>query len=72
MAQILRYIELVEEAAYPDVDTYAPKPPGSGIYLNIASSSLDIPGDTQIDVPTAFGRASSRRPSLGTTRRLEA
>lgn len=58
MTQILRYIELAQESAYPDEDTYVPAVAGSGVYLNIASTSLDVPGETDIPVDSAFGRAA--------------
>ncbi len=58
----MRYFELLEIDPFPDVDTFAPltdAPPAAGTYYNISASSLDVPGDTDITVDTAFGRATS-------------
>ncbi len=57
MTEILRYLELVELAAYPDEETFVQPPQAVGRFYNIASSSLDVPGDTDIQVDSAFGRS---------------
>lgn len=55
--RILRYIEVAEQSAF-DVDDALLPAQGTGVYLNMASSTLDTPGETNIEVPSAFGRAA--------------
>ncbi|MGH3090233.1 MAG: hypothetical protein ACRDSJ_23365, partial [Rubrobacteraceae bacterium] len=56
--EILRYAELTEETEF------AQEPPpaaGSGIYLDIASTSLDVPSETDGITESAFGRAARKK-----------
>ncbi len=56
--EILRYAELTEETVF------AQEPPpaaGTGVYLDIASTSLDVPSETDQIIESAFGRAARKK-----------
>lgn len=55
--KILRYLEVAEQTSF-EVDDASLPAQGTGVYINMASSSLDTPGETNIEVPSAFGRAA--------------
>lgn len=54
--QIVRYVELKEESAYG-----TPAAAGSGVYLDINSTTLDVPGEPDSIVESAFGRAARKK-----------
>jgi hypothetical protein len=57
---ILRYIELTEEAEYAPVAPYAAANAKS-VFIDPRSIAMDVPGESDAIVPSAFGRAPNRK-----------
>jgi hypothetical protein len=57
---LLRYIELVEEAAYAPTSPYAAANAKS-VFMDPRSISMDTPSESDAIVPSAFGRAPNRK-----------
>lgn len=58
--EILRYCELIEETTYAQ-DPSPAAGNAKGIYLDITSTSLDLPNETDGITPSAFGRSARRK-----------
>lgn len=58
MANLLRYAEVCEETVFAQDP---PPPAGSGVYIDIASTSLDVAGETDGIVESAFGRSARKK-----------